>query len=159
MLFGDAINGMLTGANPTKATQCVWNFLAGTAISHGLPEAELPSLSEMFAHVAHELGGPREGWPSTPPQHQPLAPAGQVLARVRTLATACLTGEFSKIAKMENRFGAAPTSYQVVTAWSAANILSQCCGVMPPKVALTLGMEAAIYASKLMTPPAQKSEA
>jgi hypothetical protein len=33
--------------------------------------------------------------------------------------------------------------------------LSTCCGLMPAKIALTIGMEAAIYASKVLPPPAQ----
>jgi hypothetical protein len=40
----------------------------------------------------------------------------------------------------------------MVTAWVSASIFERCCAVMPPKIALIVGMEAAIYASKLLPP-------
>ena len=56
MLFSDALNAMLATSDPVMAQRCVWNYLSGTAIAHGLPEAELPDLGGMFAHVSRELG-------------------------------------------------------------------------------------------------------
>jgi hypothetical protein len=154
MMFGDAINGMLASDDPVMAQRCVWNYLAGTALAHGLQQDELPDLNNMFAHVTRELGGPGEGFPSTPQQHQPLESAGRLLSRVLPTAHACLTGEISEITKTNN-FRAEQASYQIVTAWSAAQILSQCCEVLQPKIALIIGMEAAIYASKQMQPKSE----
>ena len=153
MMFGDAINEMLVGSDPVTAQRCVWNHLVGAAFSQGLTQVELPDLQEMFAHVARECGGPREGFPSTSPQHQPLGSAGEVLTRVLPLARDCLTGEISEISKARN-FRAELTSYQIVTAWSAGQVLCQCCQVIEPKTALIIAMEAAIYASKQMLSPA-----
>lgn len=151
MLYGDAINDMLTSSDPTLAPRCVWNNLAGTAIGHGLPQSDLPELEDMFRSVTERMGGPLEGLPSTGADHQPHAPAAKLLDHVLPVTLACLTGEISEITKKQG-FSAAETSYQIVTAWAAANILAQCCSVMPPKIALIIGMESAIYASKLTTP-------
>jgi len=151
MLYGDAINDMLTSSDPRLAPGCVWNNLAGTAIGHGLPRNELPELEDLFGSVTERMGGPLEGLPSTGADHQPHGPAAALLDHVMPVTLACLTGEISEITTTNN-FRASETSYQIVTAWTAANILAQCCSVMPPKVALIIGMESAIYASKLTTP-------
>lgn len=136
LLFGDAINAMLVSNDPASAQRCVWNLLAGTAISHGLAERDLPDLGGMFGHVSKQLGGAREGFPSTSDDHQPQMSAAQLLNYVRPLTIACLTGEITK----KQGFRAYETSWQTVTAWSAAKILSQCCGVMPAGIALVIGM-------------------
>ena len=151
LLFGDAINAMLVSNSPATAPLCVWNYLAGTAIGHGLAERDLPDLGGMFSHVSKQLGGAREGFPSTPDEHQPHLAAGQLLDRVRPLGLACLTGEISEITKKQGFF-ANETSWQAVTAWSAGKILAQCCSVLAPGIGLVIGMESAIYASKLIAP-------
>lgn len=152
MLFGDALNAMLVDGDPAGAPRRVWNWLRGAAMHHGLPQAELPDVRPMFSHVSKELGGPREGFPSTPAPYQPFASAQQILEQVLPLASGCLTGEIDSITK-KHRFRAEVSSYQAVTAWAAGGILSRCCAAMPPRIALRIGMEAAIYASKLMPPP------
>ncbi len=151
LLFGDDINGMLMSNDPATATRCVWNNLAGTAIAHGLLQSDLPDINAMFRSVTERLGGPLEGLPSTPDTLQPHMPAAKLLEHVLPVTLACLTGEISETTK-KNGFRAAETSYQIVTAWTAAKILPQCCSIMHPKMALICGMESAIYASKLMKP-------
>jgi hypothetical protein len=151
MMYGDALNNMLVGNGPHTAPRCVWNLLVGTALNNRLERSEIPDLEEMFAHVTKQVGGPREGFPSTPEAHQPLGSAGEILGLVLPTTTACLTGEIDSITK-ERGFRAEPSSYQMVTAWVAANILARCCSVMPPKMALIVGMEAAIYGSKVLPP-------
>lgn len=151
LLYGDALNNRLLTNDPAKAPLCVWNNLAGTAIAHGLAEADLPDINTLFANVTKRLGGPDEGMPVTPPGHSQALPARELLDRVLPVAMACLTGEISEITKREG-FAASEKSYQAVTAWAAAKVLSQCCSVMPPGVALVIGMENAIYGSKLGAP-------
>ena len=153
MLYGDAINDRLISNDPDAATLCVWNNLAGTAIGHGLPEADLPEVGPLFRAVTERMGGPLEGMPSTPDDHRPAAPAQALLARVMPVAMACLTGEISEITKRQG-FAASPSSYQAITAWAAAKVLAQCCSVMDQRLALVIGMESAIYGSKLRLPGA-----
>lgn len=147
-LFGDAINNMLVGADRRSSLVCVWNGLAGTAMALGLRQADLPSLGEMFAHVSRTLGSAQEGLPSSR-DHQPYAPVSVLLERARPLALSCLTGEIDPVTKA-NGFAAAETSWQAVTSWMATRILGDCCATMPPGAALTVGMESAIYSSKLV---------
>lgn len=149
LLYGDAINNRLMSNDRATAPSCVWNNLAGTAIGHGLAQSDLPDLDAMFASVTQRMGGPQEGLPTT--DLQPHAPAAALLERVLPVTLACLTGEISEVTRKQN-FHASETSYQIVTAWTAASILGQCCEVMPPKTALIIGMESAIYASKLTKP-------
>lgn len=153
MLYGDAINNRLMSSDPDQAKVCVWNNLAGTAIGHGLAEADLPEVGELFRKVTERMGGPLEGMPTTPDDRRPAAPAGELLARVMPVAVACLTGEISEITRKQG-FAASESSYQAVTAWTAAKVLAQCCSVMAPGRALVIGMESAIYGSKLRLPGA-----
>lgn len=148
-LFGNAINGMLMSNDPVLAQRCVWNLLAGAAVGRGMPQHELEGVHGMFSHVTKTLGGPGEGFPSTAKDHQPGTAVGPLLDHVRPLALACMTGAISKIAK-EKGFKAEPSSWQAVTARAAAVTLSKCCSVLSPTVALTIGMESAIYASKIL---------
>jgi len=153
MLYGDAINNRLMTSDPEQATACVWNNLAGTAIGHGLAEADLPDVAALFRSVTERMGGPMEGMPSTPDDHRPAAPAGVLLERVLPVAMACLSGEISEVTKKQG-FAASEASYQAVTAWTAAKVLAQCCSVMAPGLALVIGMESAIYGSKVRPPGA-----
>ena len=100
-------------SDPEQAKVCVWNNLAGTAIGHGLAEADLPDVGELFRSVTERMGGPLEGMPSTPHDHRPAAPSGVLLERVLPVAVACLTGEISEVTQKQGF--AAPTSYQAVT--------------------------------------------
>lgn len=149
LLYGDAINAMLSSSDRTVAACRVWNLLAGTAISHGLNPADVPSFEPMFAHVARNLGGPDEGMPST--VNGPGASVARLLEVVGPMARTCLTGEISEITR-NNGFAAAKTSWVAVTARAAASVLGQCAEVMDVKAALTMGFESAIYASKLQQP-------
>lgn len=151
MLFGDAINNRLMSNDAATAPLCVWNNLAGTAIGHGLPESHLPDVNQMFRNVTERLGGDQEGRPATPDGHSLQAPCAVLLERIMPLAMACLTGEISEITKKQG-FAASASSYQAVTAWVAAKVLAQCCSVMSPGLALVIGMESAIYGSKLRAP-------
>ena len=151
LMFGDAINDMLVSNDPALAPQRAWNIMAGASISAGLAEADLPPLEHMFAHVTKSLGGPREGFPSVEDKHQPHHSAQEVLKRVWGLAHDCLTGEIDEVCR-KNGFAAAKTSWSAVTARAAGRMLTECAAVLSPRTALIIGMESAIYASKLMTP-------
>ncbi len=153
-LYGDAINYMLTSGDPATAPLRVWNNMAGAAIAMGLPAGELPTLDEVFGHVTKALGGPMDGRPSVEANHQPHLTVLDALRRVWPTAHDCLTGEISEITR-KNKFAAAETSWVAVGAAAAGRILAQVSQVLAPKTALIIGMESAIYASKLMMRPAQ----
>lgn len=153
-LYGDAINYMLTSGDPATAPLRVWNNMAGAAISQGLSASDLPTLNEVFGHVTQALGGPMDGRSSVAAKHQPHLTVLDALKLVWPVAHDCLTGEISEITR-KNKFAAAETSWGPVTAVAAGRLLAQVCQVLDPKTALIIGMESAIYASKMMMKSAQ----
>jgi hypothetical protein len=70
--FGDAINRPLA-----ESTYSVWGLVAGAAHQHG---AELPDLSELFAHSASTVGGENFGLPRFAPGTQAAGTPRQYLA-------------------------------------------------------------------------------
>lgn len=148
LLFGDAINDMLSSADAHIAPKRVWNVLAGTAISNGASAAALPDLGEMFAHVARSLGSDDEGRPSVPELNQPHLSVREILVAVGPFAVKCLTGKISETTARQG-FAASETSWVAVTAHAAASQLSDVSGVLDPLIAARIAMESAIYASKL----------
>lgn len=148
LLYGDAINEMLTTADPALAPHRLWNTLAGTALGNGVDEADLPSLAAMFAHVAQSLGSDKEGFPSVEPKHQPHMSAGELLRGVQQLALQCLNGTISEVTKT-NGFRAEISSWPAVTSRMAATLLAQTAQVLNPRIGVQIAMESAIYVSKL----------
>ncbi len=148
LLFGDALNAMLLAGEDRFAPARVWNTLAGTAISRGASESDLPNLDEMFGYVSRMLGDEREGWPSTAADHQPQLSAREAIRAAGPFAVQCLNGKIDRIAT-EQGFAAKETSWVAVTAQAAAALLNQAAGVLRPEIAARLAMEAAIYSSKL----------
>jgi hypothetical protein len=146
VLFGPALDDMLCAPTIDLAPVRVWNTLAGTAISRGAREAELPDLTAMFAHVSNSMLTEREGWPSTPPDRQPLLNAREALRVAGPLAVQCLN---LKPGPGQEGEPAQPTSWVKVTAQAAAAVLSQSADRIAPAQAAQLAMEAAIYTSRL----------
>jgi hypothetical protein len=148
-LFGEYLNARLFSEDPARGGSCVWNLLAGTAVAQGLHPSRIPNLRAMFSHVTTLLGQPGEGFPSTPAPHQPTASAAALLEKVRPLALTALRGEMPG-GSAPGAAVAAQTSYQAITAWATATMLVQCAKVLPVETGLRIGMEAAIYSSKLL---------
>ena len=151
-LYGDAINEMLFTNDIAVARSRVWNCLVAAALSVGMSRETIPDLNEMFRHVTASLGGEREGYPSTPADHQPLMSAHELLRLVTPVSFACLTGEIDPITK-KNNFRAAEPSWVAITAQFAGNQLAAATQVLTPQLCITIAMESAIYASKLRGDP------
>jgi hypothetical protein len=150
-LYGEAINHMLTSADPAIAPMRVWNNLAGGAIGAGLSPDDLPTLEQVFGHVSQALGGPMDGRSSVEMKHQPHLTVLDALKIVWPVAHDCLTGNISEICR-KNGFAAADTSWAAVSAVAAGRLLVQVAEILPPKIALIIGIESAIWASKMMAP-------
>jgi len=148
MLYGDALNLMLYTNDVALARARVWNMLVAAALSTGMNRQAIPNMEALFQHVTRAMGSEREGFPSTPPNHQPLLSAHDLLKLVAPLAFECLTGEIDAITK-KNGFRAFETSWVTVTAQAAANVLIDATQVLAPELCVTIGMESAIYASKI----------
>ena len=145
--FGEPLNQSLLPQSDAEAPEKLWSLAAGGAVAAGLAAEDLPDVGPMFAHVAGAIGGDKEGLSSLE-QYQPHLPAKDLLKVVWPLALMCFNGELSgKVIK--------PTiivtqRWRPVIAATAVNtFIRQVSSVLPPAAALTVAMEAAIYASKL----------
>jgi hypothetical protein len=147
-LYGDAINEMLYTNDIALARSRVWNCLVAGALSTGMSDHAIPDINEMFRHVTASLGTDREGFPSTPANHQPLMPVRDLLKLVAPVSFACLTGEIDPITD-KNNFRAHEPSWVAITAQLAGNQLVAATQVLKPELCITIAMESAIYASKL----------
>lgn len=147
-LFGEPLNDMLWAKTEAEAGGRVWARAAGAAVSVGLPVERMPNFENMFGHVSRSLGGPLEGRPSTGPDHQPGAPVRELLARHWPRAANFLAADFDEL---HRRFGPVPVAWWgAVAAYATARPIIDVKNVLDPAIALTIMMESAIYASKLM---------
>ncbi len=145
--FGDTLNNMLVPKPEADARRCVWSLAAGGALSAGLQLQQMPKLDAMFKHVASTVGGTSEGKSSVPARHQAQLPARDLLKAVWPVAVTCFSG---KIPGTNHEFGVVPIAWWSAIAAQASNRpIQDVKNVLPPDIALTLLMEAAIYCSKL----------
>jgi hypothetical protein len=146
-LLGDPLNAMLFAQSEADANGRVWPRAAGTAMRAGLPLAQVPNTDDMFRFVADNLGGPQEGCFSTGKQHQPLVPVRELLALCWPPAERLLKADFDEV---QRRFGPVPVKWWgAVAAYATSRPILDVRDVLKPAIALTILMEAAIYASKL----------
>jgi hypothetical protein len=146
-LFGDPLNDMLLAKTQAEADGRVWSRATGAAISVGLPVSRIPSLDDMFGHVAKSLGGPLEGLPSTGAAHQPAVAVRQLLAIFWPRVEQLFKADFDDL---HRRFGPAPPRWWcAIAAYATARPIMDVANVLDPATSLTILMESAIYASKL----------
>jgi hypothetical protein len=144
---GEPLNRMLVPSSPAEDNQRLWPIVASTAVSAGLPRAQLPALKDMFAHVANTLGTEAEGLPSVSRHHHPRKPAGELLQALWPLALMCFGGRFPKV---ERDFGqASEQHWPVISACVASALMRKMPPTLDPRTALIIVMESAIYGSKL----------
>ncbi len=148
-LYGDALNEMLYAVrDPGVARARVWNMMVSAALQKGLDRKDLPAIPDMFRHVSDSFGTMKEGRPSVADNAQPIMPVRDLLRLVGPVSFAALAGEVDPVSartagKCER------TSWVAISAQAAANMLLNASRILPPKLALAIAMESAIYASKL----------
>lgn len=146
-LYGAPIANMLTADRPEDVASRVWPRASGGAIAAGLSVEKVPDCGPMFAHVAASLGGPSEGLPSVPANHQPHATGRELMRDLWPRAVAFLKADFDDFHK---RFGPVPMGrWGAIAACCCARPIVDVKAVLPPEIALTILMETAIYTSKL----------
>jgi hypothetical protein len=146
-LFGEPVDRALLPQWNGDADK-LWPLAAGAAISAGLDPNSLPALPPMFEHVGKTIGGPREGLPSFE-DTEFLLPAKDLLKTVWPFALQCFNGQIS--GKALNPPVAVSQRWRpVVAALAASRLIGETAHVIAPLKALTIVMETAIYASKLM---------
>jgi hypothetical protein len=146
-LFGDPLNDMLLAKNEAEADGRVWGRAVGAALSTGLPMARVPKLDDLFGHVAGSLGTPQEGFPSTGPKHQPMAPVRQLLSRCWPQVSRLFEADFDEF---HRGYGPVPPAWWcAIAAYATSRPIIDVGEVLNPAISLTILMESAIYASKL----------
>ncbi|MDC7784673.1 hypothetical protein PQJ75_00205 [Rhodoplanes sp. TEM] len=145
--FSESLNQMLIAMSDAEAGEKLWPLAAGAAVAAGLDPRHLPNLDAMFSHVAETIGGDLEGMPSVPREHFPFFPVRELLKAVWPMALICFSGRGPAGSP---HLGEASIRFWPAIAAHAANaLIRQVQPVLAPGVALTIVMEAAIYASKL----------
>jgi hypothetical protein len=145
--FGEPLNRMLVPSSDAENNRRLWSLAAGGAVGAGLHPSQLPKLTEMFAHVAKNVGAEGEGFPSVSRNHHPHKPTSELLKHVWPLALMCFTGRFPNV---QQNFGAAsPQHWPVIAGRVAGALMPKMPATLDRRIALILVMEAAIYGSKL----------
>lgn len=149
-LMGDRLNAMLLPqcSSVTEAAEKLWPLAQGAAVSTGLDASRMPDVRPMFAHVVGTIGGEREGTTSVPNRQFQL-PTLELLKIAWPLALTCFNGELSgKVLKPP--VIVSQHWWPAITAITANKMMRDVAGILPPLDALTIVMETAIYASKIM---------
>jgi hypothetical protein len=145
--YGEPLNRMLVPMSEAESNQRLWSLAVGGAVSAGLDIARLPELRGMFAHVATTLGREDEGLPSVGAKHHPHWPARELLRSLWPLALMCFSGRFPHAPQ---DYGlASKVHWPVIAARVAGSLMPKMPPALDQRIALTILMEAAIYASKL----------
>jgi hypothetical protein len=158
-LYGDALNEMLYSVREVDTARSrVWNMMVSAALQQGLERKDLPSVPDMFRHVSESFGTPMEGRPSVETKVQPIMPVRELLRLVGPVSFAALAGEIDPVTA--KAAGACDRkSWVAISAQAAANMMLNAARIMPPKLALSIAMESAIYASKLRARVSEQPEA
>jgi hypothetical protein len=138
---------MLVPKTNAEGNRCVWSLALGGAVGAGIQAKQVPKLEAMFKHVASTIGGPNEGKSSVPAEHQAQLPVRDLLKAVWPVAVMCFSGKFPGASR---EYGTAPVAWwSAIAAQASSRPVQDVKGALPPDIALTLLMEAAIYCSKL----------
>jgi hypothetical protein len=144
--YGEPLDHALVPLSPADPHK-LWTLAASGAIDAGLDVNELPDVGAMFEYVAMALGSDREGLPSV---FDVLleAPAWQLLRSAWPLALMCFNGQISGQA-LNPPIPVSQRWRPVIAAIAANKMIRHTALAVPPKTALIIVMESAIYASKL----------
>ncbi|HEY4029044.1 MAG TPA: hypothetical protein VGM25_01765 [Caulobacteraceae bacterium] len=144
--FGEPLDQALVALSPVDHHK-LWPLAGSAAIEAGLDPNDLPPLTPMFDHVASTLGSPREGTTSIEGVRFQAATFA-LLRTVWPLAMTCFNGQLSG-QQLNPPVVVTPPWRPVIAALAAGRMIRDTASVLPPRKALTIVMETAIYASKL----------
>lgn len=150
-LYGDPINDALTGQLPGDTVGTI-DIAVGAAIAGGLRQPKMEDISQHFKYVASQLGNPF--FPSVPEDHHPHHDADELLGVLWPWTIEFLHADFDDL---HRRFGAVPQEWwRDVVARSISRAITDVEGVLEPEHAMTIAIESAIYASKVLLEPLPK---
>jgi hypothetical protein len=144
--YGDPLDQALIPMSPADPHK-LWALAASGAVDAGLDANDLPDVAAMFEHVGMTLGSDWEGMTSFP-DVQFEAPTWQLLKSVWPFAQMCFNGQISGQA-LSPPVVVSQRWRPVIAAVAANRMIRHTALAVPPRKALTIVMETAIYASKL----------
>jgi hypothetical protein len=144
--YGEPLDQALIPLSPADPHK-LWALAASGAVDAGLDANDLPDVMAMFEHVAKTLGSDREGLPSLM-DVEFQAPAFELLRTAWPLALMCFNGQLSGQA-LNPPVIVSQRWRPAIAAIAANKMIRDTASVVPPRKALTIVMETAIYASKL----------
>ena len=145
--FGERLNRAVYPQTKAEAQLKLWSLATQGARLAGLPDAIVPTLQPMFAYVNRMICSERDFYPSTP-DHRPRLPGRELLKLCWPLASESFDGRKSGRALSR----AAPIAQRwrpAIAATAAKTAIQSVRNVLDPRIALTITMESAIYASRL----------
>ena len=145
-LYGEPLDLTLVPQSAVDVHK-LWPLAGSGAIEAGLGLNDLPPLEPMFEHVAKTLGSEREGMTSLP-DCTFQAPTWQLLRAVWPLAQMCFNSQISG-QTLDPPVIVSQRWRPVIAALAAGKTIQNSALAVPPKKALTIVMETAIYACKL----------
>jgi len=146
-LFGEPLNEALYAQTPEEAQGRVINIALGTAASLGAA-ITMDDVGPMFARVTKSISDAEPFFPSPPPPNRPLLEGDALLGLVWPRTLPLLEADFDET---HRRHGPVPKRWwSAVCARPAARAITDVKDVLDPKIAATLLLESAIYASKYM---------
>jgi hypothetical protein len=152
--FGDRINGYLIWQTG-EYRYPLWGYIAAAALQSGLPEKDLPDVSEMFGHIARSIGTPAFGVPRVPAGIHPQFTAREALKEFWPGAKELLSNADDVLLPQSLRSSplhgtsVSEDHWPLITALVAHQFVLMAKDTLPLRVALSLIMESAIAASKI----------
>ena len=141
---GDMLNAILLPQAGSRHT--TWEFVATGAMQAGAPQAELPDIEEIFAHVAGTIGSDAFGRVRAPDDHQPVFTPYEALhavwPRTRELFSSMqVPGAVGRSLVIEH--------WPVVAAIVAQQYIVMARDVLDPRLSAQIVMESAVAMSKI----------
>lgn len=150
-LYGDPINDALMGQLP-EGTAGIIDVAIGAAMAAGLKQPQMDEIMRHFEYVATQIGTPF--FPSVPEDHRPHQDADELLGVVWPWVLEFLKADFDDF---HRRFGAVPQEWwRDVVGRSIGRAMTDVKNVIAPELAMTIAIESAIYASKVLREPLPK---
>jgi hypothetical protein len=133
--FGDALNAVLF-ERMDEPPYSIWSYVAGTVPNPGADT--LPDIIEMVRHAARTVGTREFGILRLPAAHRPRRPPRRALNQTWQLTYPLLRDA-----------GRPPVDWPFDLALAAQRLMLMCRDTLPPRLAATIVMEAAIRMAKV----------
>jgi hypothetical protein len=143
--FGDRLNDILVPQQPGSMT--VWTILGGAALKLGAAKGEVPDCLDTFERATKSIGTPEFGIPQLPGGHKPYLTPRRAIEIFWPSVLQVFTRE--PVVPVPGFKLVLPRHWPLVLAAVAASFMPALKDKLPPTLAMTIFMEAAIPMSKI----------